>query len=296
SKEDLEDYFNDCDEVQALKNDIYEFYEFITDFDEVLDLYFEIESKVIAYLETLQSDENEGYYERGKLVIPAATVLIDGVGVLSKMPKVKKALQGMKQLINEGEWTKFTRKLDDLFGANGLLSKEGKFIDDILESDYQKYVSRKTTAGKTPRERLDWKEARDYWLNDSPIARGNTFNETARIEGWYPFDEVTLSNRKRLDSYRLPENGKPGEIVSRKATDLDDIQLSTFESYLSEMKTKYAPGTPINAPKYGNKLKGKVLEGDLILELPDSNLNLSNIQDYIDIARKEGIILRFKPE
>lgn len=62
------------------------------------------------------------------------------------------------------------------------------------------------------------------------------------------------------------------------------------------MKVKYAPGTPINAPKYGNQLKGKVLEGDLILELPDSNLNLPNIQDYIDLANQKGIKLRFKAE
>lgn len=128
------------------------------------------------------------------------------------------------------------------------------------------------------------------------MARGNAFNETARIEGWYPFDEVNLANGKRVDSYILPEGGMPGEIVSRIATDLGDIQLSTFESYLSEMKVKYAPGTPINAPKYGNQLKGKVLEGDLILELPDSNLNLSNIQDYIELANQKGIKLRFKVE
>ena len=62
------------------------------------------------------------------------------------------------------------------------------------------------------------------------------------------------------------------------------------------MKTKYAPGTPINAPKYGDLLKGKKLEGDMFLELPDSNLNLPDIQDYIDLANSKGITLRFKPE
>ncbi|MFN7372808.1 MAG: hypothetical protein ACK5SK_11010, partial [Cyclobacteriaceae bacterium] len=176
------------------------------------------------------------------------------------------------------------------------LGNDGKFVDNALETDYINYVSYKSRQGKTPRDRADWNEASDYFKYDSPIARGNAFNETARIERWYPFNEVVLSNGKRVDSYRLPEGGKPGEIVSRKATDLGDIQLSTFESYLSEMKIKYAPGTPINSPKYGDLLKGKTLEGNMILELPDSNLNLPDIQNYIDLANSKGITLRFKPE
>jgi hypothetical protein len=176
------------------------------------------------------------------------------------------------------------------------LGNDGKFVDNALETDYARYVSYKSKQGKTPRDRADWNEASDYFKYDSPIARGNAFNETARIERWYPFNEVVLSNGKRVDSYRLPEGGKSGEIVSRKATDLGDIQLSTFEAYLSEMKIKYAPGTPINSPKYGDLLKGKTLEGDMILELPDSNLNLLDIQDYINLANSKGITLRFKPE
>ncbi len=128
------------------------------------------------------------------------------------------------------------------------------------------------------------------------MARGNNFNETAVIEGWYPYDEVTLVGGKRVDSYRPPKDGNRGEIVSRKATDLGDIQLSTFEKYLDELKVKYAPGKAINAPKYGNDLKGKVLEGDLYLEIPDSNLSLPDLQPYKDMAKTKGITLRFKPE
>ncbi|MGQ1948758.1 hypothetical protein ACT3CD_16830 [Geofilum sp. OHC36d9] len=176
------------------------------------------------------------------------------------------------------------------------LGDDGRFLDNILESDYEKYLSRKLREGKTPRDRADWNHVRDYWLNDSPLARGNAFNETARIERWYPYNEVTLSNGKRVDSFRPPKDGNHGEIISRKATDLDDVQLSTFESYLNEMSQKYAPGTSINAPKYGDDLKGKVLEGNLILEIPDNNRALSNIQDYIDIAKTKNIELRFRPE
>ncbi|MGG4555549.1 hypothetical protein [Paenibacillus humicus] len=66
------------------------------------------------------------------------------------------------------------------------------------------------------------------------------------VEEWYPCNEVHLSNGKRLDSY----DPIKGEIVSRKATDLADIELSTFESYLKEMKVKYEPGTIIRTDKY----------------------------------------------
>ena len=109
--------------------------------------------------------------------------------------------------------------------------KSGRFKDNVLETDYLAYVTRKNTAGKTPRDRLDWKETRDYWLYDSPMARGNRFNDKAVDNNWYDFHEINLANGKRLDSY---DNIK-GEIVSRKASDLDDISLQTFET--SDCKT-----------------------------------------------------------
>lgn len=181
-------------------------------------------------------------------------------------------------------------------GVDDLLNASGKFIDDVLEADYLKYVTRKTNAGKTPRPRLEWKKVRDYWLNDSPLARGNAFNKKAVDNKWYPYNEVHLGNGKRLDSYKPPSNGNPGEIVSRKATNLDDIQLSTFESYLNEMLAKYSPGTAINSPKYSPYLDNQILQGNMYLEIPVSNQSISNIQDYINLANSKGITLRFKPE
>ncbi|OJJ19678.1 hypothetical protein BKI52_19290 [marine bacterium AO1-C] len=178
--------------------------------------------------------------------------------------------------------------------ANGydLLDKAGKFKDNTLENDYLAYVTRKNNAGKTARDRLDWKDTRDYWLHDSPMARGNKFNDKARDNNWYDFDEIYLENGKRLDSY----DDIKGEIVSRKASDLDDISLQTFETYLQEMHRKYAAGTIIKSSKYP-QLYGKPLQGKLILELPESNLQIPYIQNYINIAKhKHNIELRFRPE
>jgi len=60
------------------------------------------------------------------------------------------------------------------------------------------------------------------------------------------------------------------EIVSRKATDFNNIQVSTFGKYCDELITKYKEGTKITAPKYP-ELNGKVLKGKYKLELPKSN-------------------------
>ncbi|WP_427182388.1 hypothetical protein [Paenibacillus sp. TC-CSREp1] len=140
---------------------------------------------------------------------------------------------------------------------------------------------------------MDWKEARDYWLNDSPMARGNAFNKKSVVEEWYPCNEVHLSNGKRLDSY----DPIKGEIVSRKATDLADIELTTFENYLKEMKVKYEPGTIIRSDKYADfkpPIDGQPLKGKQILA---TNKNFSGIQDYIDLAKnKYGIEIRFREE
>lgn len=193
------------------------------------------------------------------------------------------------------ELPKFSQKLGEEIKKvkkAGNFIKNGKFIDDLLEADYQKYLTRKSKQGKTPKDRLEWKESRDYWLNDSPMARGNKFNDTAKNGKWYKYNEVHLENGKRLDSY----DEIKGEIVSRKATDLESIELSTFESYLKEMKNKYSKGIKIRSDKYPD-LDGKTLEGKQILEIPESNKNFDKIQEYIDLAKnKYNIEIRFKPE
>jgi hypothetical protein len=180
--------------------------------------------------------------------------------------------------------------------TGNLLTAEGKFIDNLLETDYKKYLARKSAQSKTPRERLDWKEARDYLLLDSPIARGNSFNLKAQENSWYNFFEINLENGKRLDSYVPPSNGSFGEIISRKATNLDEIELSTFENYLKEMQTKYSSGTKIRSDKYP-ALDGQNLQGKQILEIPSSNQSFSQINDYINLAKnKYNIEIRFRPE
>ncbi|WP_156950970.1 polymorphic toxin-type HINT domain-containing protein [Saccharibacillus sacchari] len=173
-----------------------------------------------------------------------------------------------------------------------IISQSGEFIDSQLEADYQKYIVRKSKEGKPARDRLDWKQEREYWLNDSPMARGNAFNSKAEEELWYPFNEVHLANGKRVDSY----DPIAQEIVSRKATNLESIDLSTFEGYLKELRSKYPAGTTIRSNKYP-EIDGQSLVGKQILEIPSSNKTFDKIQEYTDLAKnKYNVEIRFREE
>jgi hypothetical protein len=63
------------------------------------------------------------------------------------------------------------------------------------------------------------------------------------------------------------------------------------------MGDKYKEGTIIRSDKYLKELDGKALVGRQILEIPASNKSLSNIQEYIDLAKnKYNIEIRFTEE
>jgi hypothetical protein len=223
------------------------------------------------------------------------------VAQLDNLPQAERQLiENQREVLKGLELTNEVKGVENLIktvNTEQKLLKNGKFIDELLEADYQKYLTRKSKQGKAPKDRLEWKESRDYWLNDSPMARGNKFNKKAWKENWYRYNEVTLENGKRLDSYTPPMNGVEGMIVSRKATNLEEIELSSFESYLKEMKNKYALGTKIRSNKYKKQLDGKILEGKQILEIPESNKNFSQLQEYIDFAKnKYNIEIRLRPE
>lgn len=99
--------------------------------------------------------------------------------------------------------------------------------------------------------------------------RGNDFNAKCN-RYWFNrggISEVNLIDKKRLDTYLPPINGNAGMIISRKATTLSDIQLTTFENYLKEIEAKYFTGKGISS----SKTNLQNLEGDYYLEIPESN-------------------------
>lgn len=208
-------------------------------------------------------------------------------GEVPKVPAGKGAAP--KKKADAGKLKKTEPEVKAGAESESLLGSNGKFKASDLEEAYQRYVVRKIKAGEVPRKRADWKETSDFWTKDSPMARGNKFNKTANKN--YPHDEVHLENGKRLDAY----DPKKGEIVSRKATDFDDIETDTFKRHLKEMKDKYSAGTKIRSDKYPN-LDGKKLKGKLILEVPKTNEVATNKKLFERLAKAEGIEIRYTPE
>lgn len=180
--------------------------------------------------------------------------------------------------------------------SNKSLGSNGKFTDPVVESQYQSYVNRKERARNNghavvTRDRLDWKQASDYWRKDSPMARGNRFNQTARDSAIYDYYEVNLKTGKRLDSY----DPQAGEIVSRKAIDLDKTSRATLKKHLEEFEDKYKKGTVIRSNAY-EELDGLKLEGEYILEIPASNIKSEKLSQFKELATEYDVTLRFLEE
>jgi filamentous hemagglutinin len=107
----------------------------------------------------------------------------------------------------------------------------------------------------------------------------------------YPYREVLIDqpdgSRVRLDAY---DPGAGGQIVSRKFTQLADVQEQTAFGYLRELATKYRRGYHIaNVPSSG-PLAGQPLAGQQYLEVP---IQLRPIpQAVLDLARSLKITIR----
>ena len=220
-----------------------------------------------------------------------------GIKVLRPIIKVTKEPNVWRIVIKNGlkNYTRIVRELTEEtlahFDRYAPGTKEsidealrtGKYVDTTINDAAEIAADISIKKGRT----LTWTEVKALFK------RGMDFNKKGVREEWYRFNEVTveqtISGKKvkfRLDSY---EEGL--KIVSRKATNLGDIKFSTFQKYIAEIKKKYPRETKITAPKYGKELEGKYY-----LEVPNSNLSLSNINDSIKHAKDNEVILIFKPE
>ncbi|MBE0360708.1 hypothetical protein [Pseudoalteromonas aliena] len=116
---------------------------------------------------------------------------------------------------------------------------------------------------------------------------GNDFNR--QRAGVYDIDELYIDKPGggyvRLDSYSINS-----EIISRKFTQLGDIQGKTGVGYLRELSNKYPAGSVIsNVPSSGG-LAGQRLSGDLILEVPVQATPVPT--SIIGEADRLGILIR----
>ena len=103
------------------------------------------------------------------------------------------------------------------------------------------------------------------WLRHL-FAAGNQFNEENRHR--YQYNEVEVEGETknyRVDSY----DRKRQLIVSRKFSQLADVQPETAKGYIRELSKKYYSGVRItDSPFNPAELRGKIMTGRLILEVP----------------------------
>lgn len=154
--------------------------------------------------------------------------------------------------------------------------RKGDFTDDVINEASE--VIEDLTVKKN--RKLTWEEIKALFK------RGNDFNKKGRLK--YDFNEIVLADGKRLDSYI------PGEkIISRKATDIDNILESTWRKYCNELITKYKIGKLTNSSLFSIQTR---LNGQYYLEIPLSNQNSPRLARFIQIAREYGIEVIFLAE
>lgn len=90
----------------------------------------------------------------------------------------------------------------------------------------------------------------------------------------------------RVDTYLEDE-----EIISRKFTQLSEVQESTGRHYVQELFDKYPPGRTIaDVPSTPPALRGSSLTGDMVLEVPVQNAPVP--QSVLDLAKELDITIR----
>jgi hypothetical protein len=138
-------------------------------------------------------------------------------------------------------------------------------------------------AGKIPE--LDSRER--HRPDPERMQQGTDFDRAQR--GVYTADQLELTNGKIVDSYT------PNDvIVSRKHSQLAEINPAVAEGYVHEILDKYAPGniiadTPANNARYPG-LVGHRLEGKMVLEVPVQQTPIP--QEFGDWSARLGVTIR----
>lgn len=246
-------------------------------------------------------DPQKGQHFGSKTIIAvAATVL--GTGIFSKSGKISNVIKQTTDKLKDFANPKATKLLQDLKKSTRNVANEiglNKWLKNIDEDLVEDVLINANQEAIDQSKKLTFKQLKAFWK------RGNDFNAKVRKLDIYDFNEIWLTHptkvyhkghklagkprRFRLDSW---DNLGGGKIVSRKATTLSEIKLSTFENYLKEIEFKYPEGSKIVNPEYGDKLFGKKY-----LEIPESNKTFKNIKEYIELAKeKYDVEIIFQPE
>jgi hypothetical protein len=151
--------------------------------------------------------------------------------------------------------------------------------------------------GQVSDRRSGNQSSRPDWVRQR-LDEGNEFNR--RREPYYAnrggANEVHVEPRSVRGQYPRVDSYIPGEeIVSRKNTQLANVQDRTAIGYLRELADTYGPGTvvadtPTNRRDLGAEAIGLPMDGDMVLEVPVQNTAVPSAVRAE--ARRLGIIIR----
>jgi hypothetical protein len=128
---------------------------------------------------------------------------------------------------------------------------------------------------------------------DGPMRAGNEFNAQQRPvhANQGAANELHIVNADGTYSIVDTYNPQTGEIISRKFTQLGQIDPLDALGYLQELRVQYPPGAPIRTvPSTPGALVGEQLAGFQILEVPVQTTPIP--ESVLSYAEQAGITIR----
>ncbi len=225
------------------------------------------------------------------IIMAAVTGGVGAVAAIGSKAHLIKKFQKVGDLLSD--FAKATRKLKLEGKKRKAKGNTAKFSDmetdqvQAKKTDAHGAEDGRITASTNKTNNESNKSTEPEWLRR--LDAGNDFNKAQAPN--YPNSEVYIDKPAgdgyyRLDSY----NPESGEIVSRKFTQLSEVQDQTALNYINEIQKKYPEGATIsNVPSSGN-LAGQQLKGQLILEVPEQVNPIP--KSTIEAADKTGVLIR----
>tara|TARA_R110000764_G_scaffold1503_1_gene6093 strand:- start:144323 stop:146152 length:1830 start_codon:yes stop_codon:yes gene_type:complete len=162
-QEQIQQYLDKCKGYADTRQAVEDFFEFITDWEELKTLFDQVSEKLRETLEVYSSYSfvNEERYEKAVLDVQILSIAT-GIGAVTKIKKVKDILIGLRNF-TKAQWDDLGRR----FGRNGnLFSKFGQKLDEIgellenglVKGKYSGRVFNPNNAGGAIKS-LDWENA-----------------------------------------------------------------------------------------------------------------------------------------
>jgi A nuclease of the HNH/ENDO VII superfamily with conserved WHH/Fibronectin type III domain len=219
-KEDIEKYFKDCRDAEDLRATIDDLYELVTNWEEIKTLSQQVYARLGDYWKTLSSTGNINRYQQGRVIIPAATLILPfGAGIASKAEKLKNGLKLLREASAEN-WKRFTDELGELIAKRTITIPSG-------------LVSKLTQQGSTKLK--SWLSSKSLSYADNTGAK---FSGTAAETKIFDDLDATIGNKQVVETLEdtqgrfsmvLERPGQTNQVISIHPTSAGDFKITTFD-------------------------------------------------------------------